>query len=96
MADETGEEGEWLDFSSSNCEDEGKIFEPTQEEHETEGPKEDSDDDASICNKLESIRELLKQSLPDSPHVRQKPNYPQCTPNSSAINESCKHWYVII
>jgi hypothetical protein len=90
MADETGEEGEWLDFSSSHFQDNGKVFEHTKEERETEGPEED-------FSKLETIRALLKQSLPDaSTHVRQNTNSPECAPNSSAINESCKHWYVEI
>ncbi|CAB3986950.1 Hypothetical predicted protein [Paramuricea clavata] len=92
MADETDQEGEWLDFSSSNFENEGKLFEPTKEEHQTEGFKEDLEHDTSVCSKLESVRELLQQSLPDTAYVRQKPSSPQCTPNSSAINESCKHW----
>ena len=95
MADETDQEGEWLDFSSSNFENEGKLFEPKKEEHQTEGFKKDLENDTSVCSKLESVRELLQQSLPDTAYVRQKPSSPQCTPNSSAINESCKHWYVI-
>ena len=88
MADETSDEAEWLDFSSSNFQDHEKIFERPNEEHETEGPEKD-------FSKLETICVLLKQSLPDtSTHVRQRSNSPQCCPNSSAINESSKHWYV--
>ena len=94
MADETDLEGEWLDFSSSNFENKGDLFKVEKDEDETEDPKEDLGEDTNTCSSLENLRELLKQSLPD---VRQEPCLPQvCTASSSVMNESSKHWYVII
>ena len=95
MADETDLEGEWLDFSSSDFKSKGDLFKVEKEEHKTEDPKEDLERDTSSCRTLESLRELLKQSLPDVTHVRQEPCSPQCSPNSSVMDESCKHWYVM-
>ena len=95
MADEMDLEGEWLDFSSSNFENKGDIFK-AEKDDKTEDPNEDLGEDTNTCSSLESLRKLLKQSLPDVTHVRQEPCLPQvCTASSSVMNESCKHWYVI-
>lgn len=94
MAQEIRQEGEWFNFSSSNCDDQGKFFETTSETHETAGVREDFTYDTNIVCKLESIRELLTLSLPAATLVRQKQRF-SCSPNSSVINE-CKHQYVYI
>lgn len=96
MADETDQTDEWLDFSSSSFENRGKLFEPKDEE--TQDAHEDLRHETKECLKLEDIHEILKQTLPDTSvttHVRQKSNSSQCCPDFSALNDSCKHWYVI-
>lgn len=95
MADDLSQGEEWLDYSSSCFQNHGELFEPANEELQTETPKVHPDRDTTVFSKLENVRELLKQSVSVDTHVRQKLISPQCCPSSSPINESCKHWYVI-
>ena len=95
MAEETGHEAEWLDFSSSNFENHEELFEPINEDQQTVDPKEETELGNNGCSQLESIRKVLQQSLTELTHARQFPSSPRSSPDSSAINESCKHWYVI-